>query len=116
MNVDSLMVAAGLADERLETDTPWTEEMQAVLADHAEAAIRAGVRVDLDEWASLSGPSRAALVAAGNRVRSETAFLIGRATWSELDAAAVLSESDGGDMTESIVLERAVAEALEPRK
>ena len=47
-----------------------------VLSDIAEAFLRSGGTISLDEWRGLEQIERAALVEAGNRLRREQAVLI----------------------------------------
>lgn len=49
------------------------DEPDAVVVGHAEAALRAGVRVTLTEYLAMTASLRAAFVIAGNRILRELA-------------------------------------------
>ena len=98
MTPDKFMLASGLLDVDLD------ENARALLSDKADAFVRAGGFVSLDEWAGLSAPSKAALIGAQERLSAERAAQVGLASQGRLDAAEVLSASDDGEAKMSMIL------------
>ena len=68
----------------------------ALVAD-MEGFLRAGGIVSYSEWSELDIDTKAALVAASHRIRSEFAALIGRATHGPEGYADVVRDLDDGE-------------------
>ena len=65
---------------------------------HLALFARAGGHINWDFWNRLKSDTKAALVAAFERVRAEDAASIGMASQGRREAARVMSASDGGDL------------------
>ena len=96
----------------LECNGDLSEEVRGVILKNAEAFLRSGGNLSLDDWYGLSPESRSAFVTAGNRLLRESAVLYGLASQSEHTAAQIMSANDGGDMMirKSILAVLAVAQ------
>jgi len=68
------------------------------LVDHLTIFARAGGVVQWPIWIRMSADTKAALVAANERVQAERAAAIGLATQGKREAARILAGSDGGDL------------------
>ncbi len=108
MRIDPFV--AGLPGVGLENGL--TEGDKDTLIDAAESFLRAGGNITWDFWRSLEPESRAAFVAASERLRSEIIGSIGLACIDKLCAARFLAEVDGGETEIRIALDRAVTGAI----
>jgi hypothetical protein len=90
VRIDRIIADLGLA--AVEGDcSPATE---ARIAEEAEGFLRAGGTLSWSEWVSLSDVSQRAFTLAGDRVRRETAGLIGAAVRVDFVDQALLSGED----------------------
>ncbi len=76
-----------------------TAEAFDVVVAHIEFFARGGGTVPWNLWKSLGADTRAAFVAAFEKVRAEDAAAIGMASQGPRQAAQVMSVSDGGDLS-----------------
>lgn len=107
--IDHFCLGLGL----LECDEGLQEEAREVILKNAEAFLRSGGSLSLDDWYGLSSESRAAFVTSGNRLLRERAVLYGLAGQSEHSAAQIMAANDGGDMLISQAIHRVLAVAQE---
>ena len=70
-----------------------TDEMVSLLADEAEAFLRAGGRLSWGDWRGLPDQEREAFAIAGDRLRSEMAGMIGAAV-SDVRVADAMMRGD----------------------
>jgi len=86
-----------------------TKEMSAqsfdVLVDHLAVFARGGGMITWDLWRRLKSDTKAALVAAFDRVRAENAASIGMASQGPRQAARILSASDDGELECALCLD-----------
>lgn len=75
-----------------------TAETFDVVVRHLELFARGGGTVPWTLWSSLGTDTKAAFVAAFEKVRAEEAAAIGIASQGPRQAAQVMSVSDGGDL------------------
>ncbi len=107
--VDPFILALGLAKSG---ELP--EKTKEVLAREAERFLRGGGSISsLLEWASLGEDTRNALVEAGDKIRSEQAYLIARASQGPMQAAQVLATVDDGATLEAMVVRAMVDRVAE---
>jgi hypothetical protein len=116
MKIDPFVAGLGIAS--IEGDD-LPEEISDLLGNAVEAFLRAGGVLSWNDWERMSAETRAAFVAAGDRLRSEKAGLAGLAAQSPQAAAGILSASDGGDLSARLAISAAcdrLAEKVDGRK
>lgn len=79
-----------------------------VVVNHLTIFARGGGVITWDVWRRLTPDTKAALVAAFERVRAEDAASIGMASQGPRQAARILSASDDGDLECSLCLDEYV--------
>jgi hypothetical protein len=92
----------------LDPSSEVTDELRAVLAEHARLFLIGGGRLSLADWTALSLVERAAFVAAGRLLAVRQAVRIGEASQGELAALRVEAEIDGGAAHDAAALGVAV--------
>ncbi len=85
-------IAADLGMAR--TEEPLSDEAIGMLAEEAEAYLRAGHPVPWSEWLLFSAAEREAFIVAGDRVRKELAALTALALSSSVMMRAMLAGED----------------------
>jgi len=93
-------------------NTPEGEAVLPLLVQHADAALRAGVRMTLAEYQGLSVIERVAFAKAGDAIEGQKAQRVGLASSSLLGAALATQEDDDGAVAEDVAVEIAHARAL----
>ena len=93
-------------------DTPASSKVFPVLVQHADTALRAGVRMTLTEYRSLALIERLAFARAGDNIEGQRAQQLGMASSSLLGAALATQGEDDGDAAEEFMLELAHAGAI----
>jgi len=92
--------------------TPEAATAFPVLVSHAEFALRAGVRMTLKEYHTLTLIERLAFTKAGDDLEAKAAQRIGVASQGLLGAALATQEIDDGETAEDLVFESLHARAL----
>lgn len=82
-----------------------------VMRKTAEAFLRSGGVLTLEDFCELTADERAAFEVAGATVAAEGAAAMGLAGQGALGAACVLAETDDGDARIRVLLEQAIANA-----
>lgn len=86
-------------------DGPACREALPLLVEQATLALQAGVALTLGDYEGLSVIERAAFAKAGEALRAAQAQRIGVASQSDLGAALVTAEHDGGEAAESLIFD-----------
>lgn len=68
-----------------------------VIADMADAFLRAGGALSVADWDAMSSDAKAAFISAGNLIRREQAALTGLAATNKAYALEMLADVDGGE-------------------
>ena len=79
-----------------------------VVVDHLAHFARGGGWVTWDLWRRLKTDTRAALMAAFERIKAEDAAAVGLASQGPKEAAQILSAADGGDLSCELTLDEFV--------
>lgn len=96
--------------------TPDPEDIESVtprLVGSAMDFLQAGGTLTLSDWALLGEPSREAFIKAGGMLRAELSAMIGLSAQGPEQAAAVLSESDDGQLNADMATQRSARKASE---
>jgi len=93
-------------------DTPEAREVFPELVKHASLALRAGVRMNLAEYRSLTVIERLAFARAGDELERQSAQRVGMASSSLMGAALVTQDVDDGEAAEELAVDMVHAAAL----
>jgi len=110
--LEALRARLGL--RRLPAEVP--DHVAELLTAAAERFLRAGGALTSSEWIALSSPERAAFIAAGDRVRADTAIADGLAAQGLGGLLAVHGVLDGGKAQRRLELEIAAKQIADRRK
>lgn len=95
---------------RIKSGDELSAESFDVLVGHLAMFARGGGIITWDLWRRLRSDTKAALVAAFERVRAEDAAAHGMASQGKRQAARILSPSDGGDLECEVCLDEFVVQ------